>query len=781
MKKLLLLSAFFAAFAVQAFPQNLTTVSASNITDINGTKLSAGQLCFLITDQQDNPISVSIGGGGQSLRRGYCSPVASGAVTAFTVPTPAATAPAGIYYRVTVKDSSTGQEVLRYSGVTFTGATFNFDNYAPVINGSFAPLTGTSVSGNLSVTGNVAATGTVTGSNIAGGQVVTGAGTTNTVPKYTNGASAVIGNSSITDNGTTVSTSEPVSLGSTLAAGTNPAQSGTIRIPSGGSIIARNATNTADQQMAASTGGNTFKFGANGEILTNGGIDLEDGSSATKWRFTFATSEQKTGSTGVHSWTAGLATAAADTGISRTGVASIGIGNGTAGDTSGTLNAGGATVGKLNNTVYADQQSGADACAKITTAIGLLPATGGIVDATGFQGNQVCAAGVTFPANKPITLKLGAFALIAGANTAITVPGGAEACVIGMGPTAGGSGTTSVISSTASTAVEWDGTHGCLENVEILNGTGNGLTLTASGTNSVSHNRFSNLYINAAGVVNTGKIGLREIANSGTALVTENTFETIRIDDFDISEQLETSGAQGPTDNYHFGWTYSGFAGAGTAGIKIISGDVNTWTHGFTSLRTTGIRLTAGNFNMFLGNRFESGGIDVNDAGTGSLFIGNSFSNCTTSIFAATATLVGSTGNTNCNFDQFPRGLTVGSIKISGTAPICSFTTGGGTGPACVIGTGNTNSGGTIALIVGTGSPAASGTATLSFANIPFGTNIPSCVFWLSNRAGSNWNARATLIESTVSTSSVVFNWDNNGVALTASGNYQLHYLCFAD
>src|SRR6185437_3148992 len=220
MFKRILTFAFFAAFAVgfsiDAHAQNLTTVSASNLTDINGTKLAAGQLCFLITDQQDNPISVSIGGGGQSLRRGYCSPVASGVVTSFTVPNPANTLPAGIYYRITVKDSSTGQEVLRYPQVSFTGTTFNFDNYAPLNLGNFASLTGNAVTGNLAVTGNVAATGTVTGSNIASGQIVTGTGTTNTVPKYTNGASAVIGNSSITDNGTTISTSEPVSLGSTL-------------------------------------------------------------------------------------------------------------------------------------------------------------------------------------------------------------------------------------------------------------------------------------------------------------------------------------------------------------------------------------------------------------------------------------------------------------------------------------------------------------------------------------------------------------------------------------
>jgi hypothetical protein len=168
LKKLIVFFVFLCVLCGSGFAQNLTTVSASNITDINGVKLAAGQLCFLITDQQDNPISVSIGGGGQALKRGYCSPVTSGAASLFTVPNPASTQPSGIYYRITVKDSSTGQEVLRYTGVSFSGATFNFDNYAPVNLGSFAPLSGNSVSGNLAVSGNVAATGTVTGSNIPG-------------------------------------------------------------------------------------------------------------------------------------------------------------------------------------------------------------------------------------------------------------------------------------------------------------------------------------------------------------------------------------------------------------------------------------------------------------------------------------------------------------------------------------------------------------------------------------------------------------------------------------
>src|SRR5467141_3447037 len=75
-------------FPLKARAQNLATVSASNIQDINGAKLAAGQLCFQATDQADQIISFQIGGGGQALRRQYCSQVTNGVVTGFTVPNP---------------------------------------------------------------------------------------------------------------------------------------------------------------------------------------------------------------------------------------------------------------------------------------------------------------------------------------------------------------------------------------------------------------------------------------------------------------------------------------------------------------------------------------------------------------------------------------------------------------------------------------------------------------------------------------------------------------------
>jgi hypothetical protein len=167
MLKRILAFALFASFAVQLRAQNWTTVSAANITDLNQQKLAAGQLCFLGTDQNDTPISFMVGGGGQVLKRQFCATVTNGATATLTVPNPATSSPSGISYRVSVKDSSTGQEVLRYTGVTFSGTSFNLDLYTPNLAGaSLAPLSGTTVSGNLGVTGNISATGTIAAANL---------------------------------------------------------------------------------------------------------------------------------------------------------------------------------------------------------------------------------------------------------------------------------------------------------------------------------------------------------------------------------------------------------------------------------------------------------------------------------------------------------------------------------------------------------------------------------------------------------------------------------------
>src|SRR6185312_1428656 len=149
----------FTLLSVCLRAQNWTSVSASNITDLNQQKLAAGSLCLLGTDQNDVPISFGVGGGGQVLARPFCVTVTNGAAAALTVPNPQNTQPPGIYYRVSVTDSATGQVVLRYRQVAFTGGAFNLDNYTPTSVGSFIPISGNAVNGNLSVNGGASITG----------------------------------------------------------------------------------------------------------------------------------------------------------------------------------------------------------------------------------------------------------------------------------------------------------------------------------------------------------------------------------------------------------------------------------------------------------------------------------------------------------------------------------------------------------------------------------------------------------------------------------------------
>jgi hypothetical protein len=158
----------FVCLAVCGFAQNWTAVSASNITDLNQQRLAAGSMCFLGTDQNDIPISFEVGGGGQVLARPFCVTVTNGASAALTVPNPQNTQPQGIYYRVTVTDSSTGQVVLRYLGVSFSGASFNLDQYAPQYPGLFTAPGSISTPGNFTVNGNLTVTGSISGTYIFG-------------------------------------------------------------------------------------------------------------------------------------------------------------------------------------------------------------------------------------------------------------------------------------------------------------------------------------------------------------------------------------------------------------------------------------------------------------------------------------------------------------------------------------------------------------------------------------------------------------------------------------
>jgi hypothetical protein len=126
--------------------------------------------------------------------------------------------------------------------------------------------------------------------------------------------------------------------------------------------------------------------------------------------------------------------------------------------------------------------------------------------------------------------------------------------------------------------------------------------------------------------------------------------------------------------------------------------------------------------------------------------------------------------------------MIVGSIKTAGTAPSCSFTSGGGTSPSCSLDAGSTNGAGTIIASTGTGSPSGTGTITLIFNSAPFGTNRPVCQYEASDAGTGAWNGLAVMKDKTPTTSSDLFTWTNGAVpaTLSASTAYWISYQCWA-
>src|SRR5438067_403396 len=133
---------------------NYTSVIAANIADASGNKLANGTISFLGTDVNNHPINFQVGGGGQVINRAVTATVTNGAITSgFVVANPANTLPAGIFYQVVIFDNATQQTVASYSLVSFSGDTFNFDNYMQADTAVVPPI-GSTINGPLVVNGN---------------------------------------------------------------------------------------------------------------------------------------------------------------------------------------------------------------------------------------------------------------------------------------------------------------------------------------------------------------------------------------------------------------------------------------------------------------------------------------------------------------------------------------------------------------------------------------------------------------------------------------------------
>jgi hypothetical protein len=123
-----------------------------------------------------------------------------------------------------------------------------------------------------------------------------------------------------------------------------------------------------------------------------------------------------------------------------------------------------------------------------------------------------------------------------------------------------------------------------------------------------------------------------------------------------------------------------------------------------------------------------------------------------------------------------------GRAMVAGPQPTCTFTSGGGASPTCILDTGSTDSAGIIIAQTGTGSPAGTGTITLTFtATQTFGTNKPVCEYQASDNNGT-WQGLAVFKDKTPSNTSDLFTWTNGPTptALTVSTNYWINYQCWA-
>jgi hypothetical protein len=110
----------------------------------------------------------------------------------------------------------------------------------------------------------------------------------------------------------------------------------------------------------------------------------------------------------------------------------------------------------------------------------------------------------------------------------------------------------------------------------------------------------------------------------------------------------------------------------------------------------------------------------------------------------------------------------------TGITPTCPTVT--GATATCAAIAGSTNEKGTLRMTV-TAAGTASGTVTMNFVGTFSQTTTPSCNFNPANTGTGAWNARATTILSTRSSTAPVISWDNNAAAL---GNltWDIDYAC---
>lgn len=227
-------------------------------------------------------------------------------------------------------------------GFWLSPGAYRYSLSGPGITGKLYDLT---VQAGISTPVSTANGGTgVSGTAVfpTSGVVESGSGTTNAVPKFTNGAAGIQGNSSISDNGTSVSSTEPFSLTPSFQKFTS---SGTFTIPAG--VIAVKVTVIGGGGAGGGASAtNTGAGGGSGGIAIKFLSGLTPGNTLTVTVGTGGTGvSNSTGGSGVASSVASgtqtITTVTANGGTGGQASTTPGPGGGAAISTGGDINGGG--------------------------------------------------------------------------------------------------------------------------------------------------------------------------------------------------------------------------------------------------------------------------------------------------------------------------------------------------------------------------------------------------------------------------------------------------------
>lgn len=143
--------ALLFAVGLVTFPSlaQMTQITASNLR-IGSHAISTGTVCAIAVDANENPITVSVSGGGLQGMGQSCGLISAGAITGavgggtYVLPDEALSGNPGFGYTFTITDTSVGQSTSNkhfqlHKVPNVTGATWALDHYFPTTSVSTVP------------------------------------------------------------------------------------------------------------------------------------------------------------------------------------------------------------------------------------------------------------------------------------------------------------------------------------------------------------------------------------------------------------------------------------------------------------------------------------------------------------------------------------------------------------------------------------------------------------------------------------------------------------------